>query len=60
MGTDIINNKVTELLGRFNDLPYDVKISKAIAHIDAQLREQPLVVLLHEMKKELVKMKKTK
>ena len=57
MGTDIVNNKVTELLGRFNDLPYDVKIGKAIAHIDSQLREQPLVALLHEMKKELLKMK---
>jgi len=58
MGTDIINNKVTELLGRFNDLPIDIKIDKAIEYVNAQLREQPLVVLLHEMKKELLKMKK--
>jgi hypothetical protein len=57
MGTDIVNNKVKELLGRFKDLPYDVQISKAIEHIDVQLREQPLIALLHEVKKELVKLK---
>lgn len=35
----------------------DIINNKAIAHIDSQLREQPLVALLHEMKKELLKTK---
>lgn len=57
MGTEIINNKVNELLGRFTDLPLDIKIEKSIQHVDGQLKDQPLVVLFHEMKKELLKMK---
>lgn len=57
MGTEIVNIKVNELLGRFKDLPYDAKLDIAIKHLDDQLRENPLIVIFYEMKKELLKMK---
>lgn len=60
MGTEIINNKVNELLGRFKDLPYDVKLNEAIKYLDSQIKDNPLIVLFHEMKKELIKMKTSK
>lgn len=57
MGTEIVNIKVNELLGRFKDLPYDAKLDIAIKHLDDQLRDNPLIAIFYEMKKELIKRK---
>lgn len=58
MGTEIINTKVNELLGRYKDLPYDAKIESAINYLETQIRENPLIAIFHEMKKELIKRQK--
>lgn len=57
MGTEIVNSKVDELLNKFSHLTGDAQIDEALKYINNQLKEYPLVVLFHEMKKELIKRK---
>ena len=58
MSTPIIQKEVKDLLSKFKDKSLHEQIDLSLNHLDSKLKEQPLVVLFHEMKKELEKMKK--
>jgi hypothetical protein len=58
MSTPIIQKEVKDLMSKFKGKSYREQIDLSLAHINNRLKEQPLVVLFHEMKKELEKMKK--
>lgn len=58
MSTPIIQKEVKDLMLKFKGKSYREQIDLALDHLDNKLKEQPLVVLFHEMKKELEKMKK--
>ena len=58
MSTPIIQKEVNNLMLKFKDKSYPEQIDLSLSHLDNQLKNQPLVILFHEMKKELEKMKK--
>jgi len=58
MSTPIIQKEVNNLMSRFKGKSLREQIDLSLSHLDNQLKEHPLVVLYHEMKKELEKMKK--
>lgn len=57
MSTPIIQKEVKDLMAKYKAKSYREQIDLALAHLDNQLKHQPLVILFHEMKKELQKMK---
>ena len=61
MSTSIIQKEVQLLMSKFDvkSYSYAERIDLSLDVIDLKLKEQPLVVLFHEMKKELNKMKST-
>jgi hypothetical protein len=57
MSTPIIQKEVKDLMAKYKAKSYREQIDLSIEHLDYQLKEQPLVILFHEMIKELQKMK---
>lgn len=57
MSTPIIQKEVKDLMSKYKAKSYHEQIDLALAHLDNRLKDQPLVVLFHEMKTELEKMK---
>jgi hypothetical protein len=57
MGNRIIENEVDELMKRYKDKSYSEQIVLSLEYLDNQIKNQPLVILFHEMKKELLKKK---
>jgi hypothetical protein len=57
MSTPIIQKEVKDLMIRYKAKSYREQIDLALDYLDNQIKNQPLVILFHEMKKELQKMK---
>jgi hypothetical protein len=53
MSNKIIENEVDVLMKRYKDRSYSEQIELSLDHLNGKLKDQPLVVLFHEMKKEL-------
>jgi len=59
MSTPIIQKEVADLMLRFKDKSKAEQVDLSLKVIDDRIKDQPLVVLFHEMKKELYKIKST-
>jgi hypothetical protein len=57
MSTPIIQKEVKDLMAKYKAKSYREQIDLSLDYLDNKIKDQPLVILFHEMIKELQKMK---
>ena len=57
MSTPIIQTEVKDLMAKYKAKSYREQIDLSLDYLDNKIKDQPLVILFHEMVKELQKMK---
>lgn len=57
MSTPIIQKEVKDLMAKYKAKSYREQIDLSLDYLDNKIKDQPLVILFHEMVKELQKMK---